>query len=35
MEIDRREPVRLGDSTQWIRIRAARAGNPVLLLVQI
>ena len=25
MEIDRREPVRLGESTQWIRIRAANA----------
>src|ERR1044071_885694 len=35
MEIDRREPVRLGDSTQWIRIRTANAGNPLLLLVQM
>jgi pimeloyl-ACP methyl ester carboxylesterase len=34
MDIDRREPVRLGESTQWIRIRAANAGNPLLLLVQ-
>jgi pimeloyl-ACP methyl ester carboxylesterase len=34
MEIDLREPVRLGGSTQWIRIRAATAGNPLLLLVQ-
>jgi pimeloyl-ACP methyl ester carboxylesterase len=35
MEIDLREPVRLGESTQWIRIRAARARNPLLLLVQM
>jgi pimeloyl-ACP methyl ester carboxylesterase len=35
MEIDRREPVQLGGSTQWIRIRAANAGNPLLLLVQM
>lgn len=35
MRIDRREPVRLGGSTQWIRIRAATAGNPPLLLVQM
>jgi pimeloyl-ACP methyl ester carboxylesterase len=34
MEIDLREPVRLGMSTQWIRIRAADARNPLLLLVQ-
>ena len=34
MDIDRREPVRLGESTQWIRIRAANARNPLLLLVQ-
>jgi pimeloyl-ACP methyl ester carboxylesterase len=34
MEIDRREPVQLGGSTQWIRIRAANARNPLLLLVQ-
>ncbi len=34
MEIDLLEPVRLGDSAQWIRIRSAKAGNPVLLLVQ-
>ena len=34
MEIDRREPVQLGESTQWIRIRAANARNPLLLLVQ-
>ena len=35
MEIDAREPVQLGDSTQWIRIRAAKAHNPLLLLVQL
>jgi len=35
MEIDRREPVQLGGSTQWIRIRAANARNPLLLLVQM
>ena len=34
MEIDLREPVQLGESTQWIRIRAANARNPLLLLVQ-
>ena len=34
MDIDRLEPVRLGESTQWIRIRAANARNPLLLLVQ-
>ena len=35
MEIDRREPVQLGESLQWIRIRAANARNPLLLLVQM
>src|SRR5215472_15027313 len=35
MDIDRLEPVRLGTSTQWIRIRAADARNPLLLLVQM
>jgi pimeloyl-ACP methyl ester carboxylesterase len=35
MEIDRRQPVRLGESTQWIRIRAANARNPLLLLIQL
>src|SRR5215469_3624748 len=35
MDIDVREPVQLGGSTQWIRIRAASSGNPVLLLVQM
>ena len=34
MDIDLLEPVRLGESTQWIRIRAANARNPLLLLVQ-
>ena len=34
IDIDRLEPVRLGDSTQWIRIRAAKPRNPLLLLVQ-
>jgi hypothetical protein len=35
MEIDLREPVQLGQSTQWIRIRAANTRNPLLLLVQL
>jgi pimeloyl-ACP methyl ester carboxylesterase len=35
MEIDLREPVQLGESIQWIRIRAANTGNPLLLLVQM
>ena len=35
MKIDLREPVRLGESTQWIRIRGANARNPLLLLVQM
>jgi len=35
MEIDLLEPVQLGKSTQWIRIRAANAHNPLLLLVQM
>jgi hypothetical protein len=35
MDIDLREPVRLGESAQWIRIRAANARNPLLLLVQM
>ena len=33
MELDRLEPVQLGESTQWIRIRAANPRNPLLLLV--
>jgi pimeloyl-ACP methyl ester carboxylesterase len=35
MDIDRLEPAQLGESTQWIRIRAANARNPLLLLVQM
>ena len=35
MNIDLREPVPLGESTQWIRIRAANNRNPPLLLVQL
>jgi len=35
MQIDQLEPVQLGDSTQWIRIRAGNADNPPLLLVQM
>jgi pimeloyl-ACP methyl ester carboxylesterase len=35
MEIDKLEPVRLGDTTQWIRVRARTAGQPPLLLVQM
>ena len=35
MDIDLREPVQLGASTQWIRIRGANARNPLLLLVQM
>jgi pimeloyl-ACP methyl ester carboxylesterase len=35
METDKLEPVRLGDSTQWIRVRARTAGQPPLLLVQM
>jgi pimeloyl-ACP methyl ester carboxylesterase len=34
MAIDTLEPVRAGDTTQWIRIRGADASNPVLLLIQ-
>jgi len=35
MEIDRREAVQLGASTQWIRIRAVNTRNPLLLLIQM
>ena len=35
MDIDRLEPAQLGESTQWIRIRATDARNPLLLLVQM
>jgi pimeloyl-ACP methyl ester carboxylesterase len=34
MIVDSLEPVRLGDMTQWIRIRATDRSNPVLLLMQ-
>ena len=34
MKIDTLDPVQLGDSTQWIRVRGADASNPVLLLIQ-
>jgi|tagenome__1003787_1003787.scaffolds.fasta_scaffold20985470_5 proline iminopeptidase len=35
MDVDLLEAVQLGDSRQWIRIRAANAANPLLLLVQM
>src|SRR5712691_10948900 len=35
VKIDLLESARLGDSTQWIRIRAANPGSPLLLLVQL
>jgi pimeloyl-ACP methyl ester carboxylesterase len=35
MEIDRRESAQLGDSTEWIRIRAGTPRNPPLLLLQM
>jgi pimeloyl-ACP methyl ester carboxylesterase len=35
VNIDLLESVRLGDAAQWIRIRAANAGSPPLLLVQM
>jgi pimeloyl-ACP methyl ester carboxylesterase len=34
MTVDMLEAVRLGGSTQWIRVRGQDAGNPVLLLIQ-
>jgi pimeloyl-ACP methyl ester carboxylesterase len=34
MAIDTLEPVRLGDMTQWIRVRTLDASNPALLLMQ-
>jgi pimeloyl-ACP methyl ester carboxylesterase len=34
MTIDTLEPIELGDSTQWIRVRGADSSNPVLLLIQ-
>jgi pimeloyl-ACP methyl ester carboxylesterase len=34
LPVDRLEPVQLGGITQWIRVRAADAANPPLLLMQ-
>ena len=34
MEIDERQAVRFGESTQWIRVRGMDASNPLLLLIQ-
>jgi pimeloyl-ACP methyl ester carboxylesterase len=34
MKIDTLEPLRLGDTTEWIRIRGADPANPVLVLLQ-
>jgi pimeloyl-ACP methyl ester carboxylesterase len=34
MAIDEREEIRVGNTTQWIRIRGTDASNPVLLLIQ-
>src|SRR5271154_727719 len=34
MTIDTLETVRLGGTTQWIRVRGEAAANPVLLLIQ-
>jgi pimeloyl-ACP methyl ester carboxylesterase len=34
MNLDTLEPVHVGGSTQWIRIRGTNASNPVLLLMQ-
>jgi pimeloyl-ACP methyl ester carboxylesterase len=34
MKIDSLQPVQVGGTTQWIRVRAAAAGRPVLLLIQ-
>src|SRR5690348_2537343 len=34
MAIDTLEPVQLGDTTQWIRIRTTDPANPTLLLMQ-
>jgi pimeloyl-ACP methyl ester carboxylesterase len=34
MTIDTLEAVRIGDTTQWIRMRGENAANPVLLLIQ-
>jgi pimeloyl-ACP methyl ester carboxylesterase len=34
LAVDSLQPIRAGDTTQWIRIRGADASNPVLLLIQ-
>jgi pimeloyl-ACP methyl ester carboxylesterase len=34
MAVDSLQAIRVGDTTQWIRIRGADASNPVLLLIQ-
>jgi pimeloyl-ACP methyl ester carboxylesterase len=34
MSIDTLEPIEIGGSTQWIRVRGTTASNPVLLLMQ-
>jgi pimeloyl-ACP methyl ester carboxylesterase len=34
MTIDRLEPIEIGATTQWIRLRGVDASNPVLLLIQ-
>lgn len=34
MQLDALEAVRLGDTTQWIRVRGSDPSNPVLLLIQ-
>ena len=35
MAIDALEPMRLGDTTHWIRLRGRDMSNPVLLLMQL
>jgi pimeloyl-ACP methyl ester carboxylesterase len=35
MTIDALEAVRLGDTTQWIRVRGRDVSSPVLLLMQL
>lgn len=34
MYLDLLEPVKLGESVQWVRVRSAAPGNPLLLLIQ-
>ena len=34
MQLDALEAIRLGDTTQWIRVRGSDPSNPVLLLIQ-